>query len=268
MGEKTSGLNWAEKIIIGTSSLTVTLDFTALGPILPKMRDVFAHYPDADFLVKMLVGVIGASMVIGCPIGGWLAKRFNHRLLMAWPLALYAVSGGFGLVVSDLYVLLATRFVIGFSAAVASTVALVMLSALAQGHTRNVWMGVIISVGMIIGVISYPLAGFLGDISWRLPYALYLITLPLAAICFFFVRDAYKTEAEAPVVVQAPAHQSIPYRIMFLALINGHVSFIPPVYVPFHLHEIGIKEPSLISAVLTTPTVIGAVFSSLYGRMR
>ena len=268
--QRDSALNWAEKLTIATSAVTITLDFTAVAPVLPKMREVFAHYPNADLLVKMLIGVIGASMVIGCPMAGWMAKRINHRILISASLLLYAVSGGLGLVISDLYLLLATRCVIGFAAAVGSTVALLMLSELTQGHARNFWIGIIISASMFTAVISYPLAGILGEINWRLPYAMYVVTLPLAVICFLFVRDVYSKgadpEEKSLSVIQNL--QAIPYRLLFLALIKGLVTYLPTIYVPFHLYEIGIKDPRVIGTAMMAATIVGSIGSSMYGPMR
>ena len=275
MTEQTaSGLNWAEKLLIATSSVMVSLDFSAVAPVLPKMREVFAHYPNVDFLVKMLIGIIGASMVVGCPVGGWLAKRFNHRILMVVSLVVYAISGGLGLVISDLYTLLGTRCVVGFAAAVGSTVALVMLSERAAGHTRNFWMGMLISVSMLSTVISYPLAGFLGEMNWHFPYGMYFYTLPLAVICLLYVRDVDNVEHGADSTI---SDQTLRIKfnrlvlllpLLFLAVTKGLVTYIPTIYVPFHMDAIGIKDPRLIGIGLTTSTIVGAIGSSMYGLIR
>src|SRR4051812_12961977 len=82
VGDGVAPAGWAEKGALVFSSVPVGLAFSALSPVLPKMVTAFAAYPNAPVLVKQLVGIIGLSMVIGCPLGGWLARRVNHRLLI------------------------------------------------------------------------------------------------------------------------------------------------------------------------------------------
>jgi len=265
--EGSSNLNWAEKLVIASSAITVTLDFTAVSPVLPKMLEVFGHYPHAPILVKMLMGVIGFALVIGCPLGGWLAARYNHRMLLAISLTAYAVSGAFGLFISDLYVLLATRCVIGLAAAILSTVALIALTERVDRDKRNIWIGIVISTSMLSGVLSYPIAGYMGNISWRLPYALYLITIPLAIACYF-MRDKPRPVRSVEQKAKGAGLFAIPPRLMLLGFVNGMMGFLPPVYVPFHYHENGISDSFLISLSMTTSTIMGATVSIFYGPMR
>jgi hypothetical protein len=132
------------------------------------------------------------------------------------------------------------------------------------GDARNVWLGILVSTAMVVSVVIAPVAGFLGEINWRLPFAIYLLTIPLGIICLF-VRDARNAEAQAE---EQAGVRVIHFRFLVLAFIVGLIGFAPTMYVPFHFIEIGIKDPRLVSTGLMTSTLVGAFSSSQYGRMR
>ena len=274
-GKALSPLNWAEKLIIATSAMTVTVVFTALAPMLPQIEKVFAHYAHASLLVKMLNGAIGASMVVGGPLGGWLARRFDYHRLLGVGYLIYAVAGAYGLFVSDLYMLLASRCIVGFMASATSTIVLIMLSDRANIDTRNFWLGIIVAVAMATGILSYPIAGYLGEMNWRFPCVMYLFAVPLAAMSLFLIRagGGETSPASDGDSIGAPVSMgarlaALPHRLVTLAFLNGMIGFMPMTYVPYHLDRVGIADPRLISLSLMMAVLAGALSSGLYGRSR
>jgi len=262
---KAWGLGWITASVILFSAFPVSLTSSAVSPVLPKMMAFFADYPNASILVKQIIGIASLSMGIGCVVAGWLADRFDHRKLLISSYCVYIAAGTSGLLLTDLYALLASRVVVGVSAAILSTVAIVVLSNRADGDRRNALLGLIVSLSMAGSVISYPAAGMLGYLSWRLVFLLYLIPLPIAIACFFLPRmEARKKAADEN--LKGPF--VFPIRILFIAFMSSCISFTTSMYAPFRFQQIGIDDTRLIGFSLMAMTISGAVTASLYGATR
>jgi MFS family permease len=259
-------LNAAEKIVILMSAISVTMLFSALSPALPQIQDIYAQTPNGPMLVKMLIGIIGGSMVVGCPAGGWLAKRFSHRKILTVSLAAYGVAGAAGLVLTDIHVLLGSRLVVGFAGAVSTTVALLSITELLEGDRRNAWIGLYVAAAMVANVLLLPIAGYLARTSWHLPFAMYLIYVPVALLCFF-VRDV-RTKAVASTESQNTSVSLTHLPLLVMAFVTGLLQFIPAIYIPFELREVGLHDPVQMSMGLTGATIISSTLCSLYGRTR
>jgi MFS family permease len=215
--------------------------------------------------VKQIVGIASLSMGIGCVVGGWLAGRYDHRKLLTISYCIYVVSGACGLFLTDLYALLASRVVVGASAAVLSTTAIVVLSERSDGNRRNALLGLIVSFSMAGAVITYPAAGLLGHLSWRLVFLLYLIPVPIAVACVFLPPMAPQKKAAED---KAKTVFYLPVRILFIAFMSSCISFTTSLFAPFRFKEIGIDDPRLIGVSLMMMTIAGAVAAGLYGTLR
>ncbi len=262
---KAPGLGWAITSIVLFSSIPVTLMSSAVSPVLPKILTTFADYPNAAMLTKQVMGVASVAAAIGCLVGSWLANRCNHRSVLISAYSSYLFAGGLGFVLSDLYLLLASRAVVGLSAAIVSTVTLVVLSERADGNRRDSFLGALVCAALISAVIAFPAAGFLGNINWRLVFLIYLLPTPILVACFFMPHS----RTQVPIVESAVKTPfSLPYRVMLMGFMCAFVASLPSVYLPFRFRDIGIEDSRIISLHLTIVTVVGAVLSALYGRIR
>jgi hypothetical protein len=57
-------VNWMLKATILSASVPVGLAYSVVSPILAKMSDELAHDATDAYFVKMILGVIGAAMVV------------------------------------------------------------------------------------------------------------------------------------------------------------------------------------------------------------
>ncbi len=259
-------LNVAEKIVLVASAASVSLLFGALMPSMPKIAGIYATVPHGPELVKMLLGIIGISMVVGCPFGGWLATRTSHRAILVASLALFGVAGASGLIFTNIYALLAGRLVAGFAGAIISTVAVLMITELLEGDRRNAWVGIFVASSIVSNIVFLPAAGYLARLGWRMPFAMYLIYLPIALLALL-MRDVSTRTALAAVVVKAKlslAH--IPYFL--LAFNTGLLAFVPAIYIPFLMHNVGVVDPVKLSIGLAAQTLVSGSLSAIYGRAR
>jgi MFS family permease len=263
----------AEPVSLGTICIilaggpAISLATSLIQPILPKISAELAHGPDEQFLVKMLVGVMGAAMVIGASLTGFLADRFGLKRVMSAMYGLYALAGTAGFYLSDLHLLIASRFLLGMAAAGAVTGSIIIINARMGTTKRATWLGYYNAVAQIGSVVLNPLSGVLGEFNWHWSFAIYGLAAPFALIAFASLpgREAPAEKAE---IAEVPLYRWFPFRFAALGLVLGTITYIPAVYLPFLLSELGMKSPAMISIVLTGDLIAGATAALLYGRAR
>ena len=271
-----AAVNWMLKATIVLASVPVALAFAVPTPILAKMSDQLGNDPTTDYLVKMVLGILGVAMAIGAPIAGFLADKLGRRPILVASGLLFTLAGAAPFVVDSLPVILATRFVVGIAAAAFATVGAAMIGDLFEDRDRARWTGLLLAGSMVASLIAAPLSGVLGDSGWRWPFALYLAGLPITALAWLGLRrtrgGARPATAAAPAATTSAAPVAIdgrfPLGLLLFGLLVGMLMYVPAVYVPFQLRQLGLESPSMIAVGITINLVIGALLAGQFGRAR
>jgi MFS family permease len=261
----------AKSIVLVMAGVPTTLCLTVVGPILPRLEDALAVDATDRLLVKMVMAVTGVSIMFGAPAAGWLADKVGRPPLLIWALLLFVPLGCSVYFTDDLLVIVGTRILLGLFAATIFTVAITMIGDIPDQHSRNRIIGFQVSAATLSAAVSLPLAGLLGDIEWRLPFALYLAPLPLAAVaCWAFRKDPARPSPrqEARSSEERPARFSMPVGLIFLALVAGSVASVPGAYMPFQIRDIGVTSSGSIGFAMMVSAVISGVIAGFYGRVR
>lgn len=256
------------RVVILAGGPAVSLATSLIQPVLPAIQADLAHGAYDAFLVKMLVGVMGAAMVIGASLTGFLADRFGLKAVMTTNYALYALAGTAGVYLSDLYLLIASRFLLGIAAAGAVTGSIVIINARMGDGRRAAWLGYYNAVAQFSSVALNPVSGLLGEANWHWSFAIYGLAAPFAFLAAAALPGKALRPVETAVVSSPPLLRWFPFRFALLGLMLGTIIYIPAVYLPFLLSELGMKSPALISLVLTGDIVAGSIAALFYGRAR
>jgi MFS family permease len=168
------------KATILAGSVVLALAIGGMSAGLPSIEAALAHTPSDRFLTKMLVGVVGAAMVVGAPLTGFLANRFGMRRILFLNYLLFTLAGFAGLYLSDLRALVVMRFLMGVGAAGAATGSIVMINRLLPVTQRAQWLGLYIAVSFIASIGMHPLVGMLAQMNWHYMFALCLAGAPIA----------------------------------------------------------------------------------------
>jgi MFS family permease len=255
------------RVIILAGGPAIALATSLIAPVLPSIEADLARGPDDAFLVKMLIGVMGAAMVIGASLAGFLADRYGQRKVIAANYALYAFAGTAGVYLNDLYLLVLSRFLLGLAASGAVTGSIILINIHLAPDRRATWLGYYTAVAQISAVALNPVSGVLGTLNWHWSFALYGIAAPFAVVAAMTlpgrVPATTKVATESP-----PLIKWFPFRFAVLGLLLGTILYLPAVYLPFLLTSMGMTSPALISLVLTGDIIAGAISALLYGRAR
>lgn len=257
-----------EKIVVLAGGPAISLATSLIQPVLPSIEADLARGPDDAFLVKMLVGVMGVAMVIGASLTGFLADRFGLKRVMATNYALYAVAGTAGVYLNSLELLIASRFLLGIAAAGAVTGSIIIINARMGAAERAAWLGYYNGVAQFSSVALNPVSGMLGELNWHWSFAIYGLAAPFAFLAAASLTGRNPVPREATAAPSQPLIRWFPFRFALLGVLLGTVIYIPAVYLPFLLSNLGMTSPAMISLVLTGDIIAGTIASLLYGRAR
>ena len=264
-------LDFTAKLVILLSGILSALCLTAINSVLPSIARDLAHTPTDAMLVKQLIGAVALAMAAGAPLGGYLADKIGLRPTLFAASLLYTVAGTAGLYLNSLPLLLASRLLLGLSAATIQVLGLTMVNVRLDGNARARWMGLHVSVAIFGTLFIHPTAGQLGEISWRLPFALYAAGAVLVVGLLLGPRASVPEEkpASAPTLSAGPGILTwFPWHYLPLSLLLGAMTYLPTVSIPFQLKQQAGATPSTIAYVLTGTAAVGAVMAFLYGPAR
>ncbi|WP_216214537.1 MFS transporter [Amycolatopsis aidingensis] len=259
----------ARGTILAAATLTIMAP-AVVAPSLPRMQQVFAAEPAASLLVRLAMTITSLMIAISAPVSGLVADRAGRRPLLVSCLLLYAVSGTAGYFVADLYLLLATRALLGIAIGGVMTAVSTTITDWFDGQRRASFLGLQQAFASLGGVVFLPLAGALATIDWRVPFWLYSLAAGVALSAILAVRDrpreAAGVAADRGRVASAPV-----LGIYALALGATMVFYLAPTQVPFLLAGLG-TGPGTVGVVIagsTLTSTLGALgFPALRKRLR
>ncbi|WP_307808198.1 MFS transporter [Streptomyces oryzae] len=262
----------ARAAVLAAATLTI-MAAAIIAPSLPAMREVFADTHGADLLVRFALTVTSLAIAVSAPVSGVVADRLGRRTLLVAGLGLYAVSGTAGYFAGDLYVLLATRALLGVAVGGITTAVSAAITDWFDGPRRASFLGLQQAFAGLGGVVFLPLAGLVAAVDWRAPFWIYAASAVVAVLAVRALRDQPRIARTA-----APARAPAPRRpatgrilgLYVLALVATLAFYMAPTQLPFLLDGYG-GGPAVTGAVIagsTLSSVLGALaFPSLRRRL-
>lgn len=240
----------------------------SLAPGIPLFLEHFKDVPHVHTLVPMLITIPAVLIAIGSPFAGAFSDAVGRKRLLLAAMVLYGVCGMAPLFLDDLYALLASRVGVGISEGMLMTVGKTLIGDYFSGERRQQWVGYQGGIDAILGSLTWLLGGMLASGSWRGPFLLYTVSVPL-----FFAVLLLLWEPERPKDVQAARalpSTPFPWRVMGIVfgvtLLTSLMYFSYPVNISKMLRELGVDSSTRIG-VLTAIASIGTPLGAfLYAR--
>ncbi|GAA4523409.1 MFS transporter [Amycolatopsis samaneae] len=241
-----------------------------ITPALPGMERHFAGVPHAELLVRLVLTLPGLAIMIAAPLLARLGARIGRVRVLLLCLVLYTVGGGSGLVLDSLPALLTGRVLLGVGIAGVMTTSTALLADHhpTEEHGRVLGLqGAAMGFG---GVVALLLGGLLAALSWRGPFAVYLLAVPLLVLVLRFVPEAEvrQTGTEEPGGASPWKPRLLGlYALTFLGVV---VFYTVPTQAPFWLAEVSGAGPVVagvsIAAVNLVMTLVGLNFRRIRAR--
>ena len=172
--------------LVYAASLALMMGVNFIQPALPAMTEPFGI---SDSALSLIMTVFTAPAIVLSPIFGVIADMYGRRLLLAGGLILFGISGTAMALATSFTWLLVFRAIqgIGFSAVIPLTI--VLIGDLLDGDEEIAGQGLKVFLDRIGYMILPPLGGLLAAFAWYWPFTLYIITVPLGIVTFFWMPE-------------------------------------------------------------------------------
>ncbi|MCU0535484.1 MAG: MFS transporter [Hydrococcus sp. Prado102] len=252
-----------------SSTLTVMAGAT-IAPSLPTMREHFATDPNADYLVRLTLTLPALFIALGAPLVGIIIDRMGRKYLLILALGLYGIAGSSGFLLNSLQLLLVSRAFLGISVAAIMTISTTLIGDYYTGATRIKFLGLQASFMGLGGLLFLTVGGFLADISWRLPFLIYLISLALVPLAMLSLYEPVRNPSNTNTL--ANDSQRLPSALIAItygiAILTQIVFYFIPVQLPFYLTEVANTNAAQEGFAIALLSLFSAISSIFYRQVK
>lgn len=221
--------------------------------------------------VGWLITVFTLPGVGVAPLLGVLADRLGRRTVLLPSLLIFAVAGAGCAFAPDFRWLLILRFLQGLGAAPLGSLNATLIGDLYEGRQRVTAMGYNAAV-LSVGTAGYPLiGGLLAEGSWRWPFFLPLLALPVALAAARTLPAGHPDGAPGLLDYMGTLRRAFDRRLLalmaaslltFVVLYGSYLT-----YFPFLMDGRFSASPAIIGLVMSTTSVATAVVSLRLGAL-
>ena len=260
----------AIKVTLLLASMMTILANAIIAPALPEINKAFASEPNAEILSKLLMTLPALTIAIFASTIGTLIDKFGRIKILYISLFLFATAGTSGLWLNSLPQILIGRFFLGFGVAGIMTASTTLIGDYFKGNDRNQFISLQGAFTGFGGLLFITLAGYLTDISWRLPFAIYGFSILVLILGYSYLIEPTKEPIAINSATSVLPHQNKKaiYTIYATAFIGIILFYILPLQIPFYIKTLGNVTNSMSGWAIGALTTSQAVASFFYGRLK
>ena len=177
--------------IVYASSMALMMGVNFIQPALPALTGAFGV---SDSELALVMTVYTGPAIFLSPLFGVVADLYGRRLLLAWGLILFGLSGAAMAFAPSFTWLLVLRAIqgIGFSAVIPLTI--VLIGDLLEGDKEIGGQGLKVFLDRVGYFILPPLGGLLAAIAWFWPFLVYLVVVPVGLAALSWMPETKGSE--------------------------------------------------------------------------
>lgn len=192
--------------IWSVSALT-SLPGLAVSPILGELSTIFPHATELD--IQMLTSLPSLLIIPFVLLAGKLAEKRDFIRLLRVGLWLFAASGVLYLFSSRMWQLMAVSALFGIGAGLIIPLSTGLISRYFTGEYRVRQFGHSSAITNMTLVVATAVTGYLAEVHWRLPFAVYLLPLISLVLSAYLKKDAASVTIKQAAAIIPPI-QSTP----------------------------------------------------------
>lgn len=192
--------------IWSVSALT-SLPGLAVSPILGELSTIFPHATELD--IQMLASLPSLLIIPFVLLAGKLAEKRDFIRLLRVGLWLFAASGVLYLFSSRMWQLMAVSALLGIGAGLIIPLSTGLISRYFTGEYRVRQFGYSSAITNMTLVVATAVTGYLAEVHWRLPFAVYLLPLISLVLSAYLKKDAASVTIKQAAAIIPPI-QSTP----------------------------------------------------------
>lgn len=203
-------------IVFGIT-LTGVMGVSIIAPAFPKITRELGI---SSQQVGLLITVFTIPGIFIAPALGFLADRIGRKRIVIPSLFLFALAGAACTAAPSFSVLLVLRTLQGFGASALTSLSVTLLGDMYEGSRRDAAVGYNASV-LSIGTAVYPaIGGLLAAASWRFPFLVSLIGLPIGIAAVFLLHSPFpRSSGSAARQLKKVLHNAVKSGILLISLL-------------------------------------------------
>ncbi|MBN1627392.1 MAG: MFS transporter [Deltaproteobacteria bacterium] len=169
--------------------------------IQPALAEISNALNIGNVLVGYILSLPALASIIFAVVCGRLSVAVSKKKLVITGLIFYVLGGAGAAIISNIYWILACRFVLGIGAGFVVPLIMGLITEFYEGHDKASMMGYSQAVSSFGGVVISLAAGYLAMINWRLNFLVSLIFIFVIVIVLKILPDkrpVIKNSAENP----------------------------------------------------------------------
>jgi len=257
-------------LILSLATFLPIMATISLAPAIPRLIEHFSDTPNVKVLVPMLLSVPAICIAIASPLTGVLADYMGRRRVLIAAILIYGAFGMAPLLLDDLYAILATRVGVGIAEAMLFTVGKTLIGDYFAGERRQAWVGYQNAIDAALGTMTWLAGGLLAALSWRAPFYLYILSVPLLLAVIFYIWEP-ESAGRKPANAAAASEPTVPFPwkrmavVLPVTLLCAAMYFSYPVNIARALTDLGVASASnigVLTAIASIGTPLGALIYS------
>ena len=262
-------------LIIVISAFLPLFAIVSMFPALPSIIDHFKDHPNARDLVPLMVSAPGLAIALTASFAGILVDKFGRVKPLLWATFFYGVFGIAPFFLTDLYMMMGSRFLLGFSEAIIITAVNTLIADYWEDEGRRDWLFLQGLAGPFLGAIVIRLAGPATEIQWNGVFIIYGVAFVIFALMLRYLTEPAKKSHANAQAQQTPVMTKTLFPVVTMAMIGGVTLLASALYYVFIIsgglvfREIGVTEPSRISELSAIPSLfvmVGALIFRMLGK--
>lgn len=224
-------------IILAAGSL-ITMVGGVASPVLPEVITVL------DFdraLAGNLVSIHALTIALFSPILGFVADKMGPLRVLVPSLVLYSIFGVAGAFLSDFWLLLGSRALLGATAGGIAAGSLGVLGKLYDQERRAQIIAYATAALTIAGIVFPLLGGTVGSLHWRYAFALYSIAFPLAIMAVLAFPEIKNRRKPNTTNISSELKRVLltarVLELLMLVALTAAIMYSVVIYAPMYLKE-------------------------------
>ena len=244
---------------------------------MPEISRNFSHMPQAELLSKLVLTLPALVTAILAPIAGFFVDFSGRKRVMIYSLLLYSLAGTSGAYLNDLYLILAGRAFLGMAVGGIMTAGTTLIGDFFEGESRSRFMGYQAAFAGLGGLLFIVSGGVLADISWRMPFLIYISALGVLLMVWRFIPEPPRIdhikhepqskdgEPEKSLIRLIPSAVWLVYIIAFFSMA---VFYMIPVQMPFFLSAMPGVSNTAVGVAIAFMNITAVSMALNYGRIK
>ncbi|WP_099465727.1 MFS transporter [Parabacteroides provencensis] len=164
----------------------------AVSPILGKLAVIFPESTELD--IQMLSSLPSLLIIPFIILAGKLNEKVNTIWLLQSGLVIFALSGVLYLLSDKMWQLIAVSALMGIGSGLIVPLSTGLISKFFIGAYRTKQFGLSSAITNVTLVIATVVTGYLAEINWHLPFAVYLLPIVSIVLSFYLKNNMDKVE--------------------------------------------------------------------------